>query len=323
MENIEVPEFRSMDEEVRFWREKALQYKACMEEVREALEETREEFEEFQEGSRALEAELEAQLKQGEDNAKELRTRCNTLKLDNDIIREQLEVMSRDMGRLQDELSAVSAIRDQLHQSKRDLETENDDLERAKRTIAASLTEFERKLNEALERNAYLESELDEKEHLKENVQRLKDEVRDLRSELQIKQQEIQNDIESMPKEKEPTKREAGEGAPTKPDRPQSLLSPSKPESPSSNSFHTPKGALANGNANGLLTPSARISALNIVGDLLRKVGALESRLASCRNYVKDTPQTKTANNRAETPRGKQRLPRGTSVPNVQNMILA
>ena len=58
-----------------------------MEEVREALEETREEFEEFQEGSRALEAELEAQLKQGEDNAKELRTRCNTLKLDNDILR--------------------------------------------------------------------------------------------------------------------------------------------------------------------------------------------------------------------------------------------
>lgn len=36
------------------------------------------------------------------------------------------------------------------------------------------------------------------------------------------------------------------------------------------------------------MTPSARISALNIVGDLLRKVGALESRLASCRTLVKD-----------------------------------
>ncbi len=32
-------------------------------------------------------------------------------------------------------------------------------------------------------------------------------------------------------------------------------------------------GAMSNGNANALLTPSARISALNIVGDLLRKVG--------------------------------------------------
>ena len=36
------------------------------------------------------------------------------------------------------------------------------------------------------------------------------------------------------------------------------------------------------------LTPAARISALNIVGVLLRKVGALESKLASCRNFVYD-----------------------------------
>ena len=36
------------------------------------------------------------------------------------------------------------------------------------------------------------------------------------------------------------------------------------------------------------LTPAARISALNIVGDLLRKVGALESKLASCRNFMYD-----------------------------------
>jgi hypothetical protein len=35
-----------------------------------------------------------------------------------------------------------------------------------------------------------------------------------------------------------------------------------------------------------LLSPSTRISALNIVSDLLRKVGALESKLASCRNIV-------------------------------------
>ncbi|KAF7640967.1 hypothetical protein LDENG_00002600 [Lucifuga dentata] len=34
------------------------------------------------------------------------------------------------------------------------------------------------------------------------------------------------------------------------------------------------------------LTTSARISALNIVGELLRKVGNLESKLASCREYV-------------------------------------
>mgnify|MGYP001791075763 CR=1 FL=1 len=42
------------------------------------------------------------------------------------------------------------------------------------------------------------------------------------------------------------------------------------------------------------LTPTARISALNIVGDLLRKVGALETKLNAVKNTVKDqSPMTK------------------------------
>lgn len=41
------------------------------------------------------------------------------------------------------------------------------------------------------------------------------------------------------------------------------------------------------------LTPSARLSALNIVGDLLRKVGALELKLSSCRNIVKENHHTR------------------------------
>lgn len=41
-----------------------------------------------------------------------------------------------------------------------------------------SLEDFELRLNQAIERNAFLESELDEKENLLESVQRLKDEAR-------------------------------------------------------------------------------------------------------------------------------------------------
>ena len=41
-------------------------------------------------------------------------------------------------------------------------------------------------MNIAIERNAFLESELDEKENLKMVVQRLKDETRDLRQELNV-----------------------------------------------------------------------------------------------------------------------------------------
>lgn len=55
-----------------------------------------------------------------------------------------------------------------------------------------SLGEFESKLNEALERNAILESELDEKDELAETVQRLRDEARDLKQELAVRQLKAQ-----------------------------------------------------------------------------------------------------------------------------------
>lgn len=41
-----------------------------------------------------------------------------------------------------------------------------------------SLDDFEQRMNQVIERNAFLESELDEKENLLESVQRLKDEAR-------------------------------------------------------------------------------------------------------------------------------------------------
>lgn len=44
--------------------------------------------------------------------------------------------------------------------------------------MIVSLEDFESRLNQAIERNAFLESELDEKESLLVSVQRLKDEAR-------------------------------------------------------------------------------------------------------------------------------------------------
>ncbi|KAG9329123.1 hypothetical protein JZ751_007553, partial [Albula glossodonta] len=55
------------------------------------------------------------------------------------------------------------------------------------------------------------------------------------------------------------------------------------------------------------LTTSARISALNIVGELLRKVGNLESKLASCRDFVSDQTGSRvipSAASRMTTPPG-------------------
>lgn len=77
--------------------------------------------------------------------------------------------------------------------------------------------------------------------------------------------------------------------------------SPVKAASAGTNGPMTPtgrssSGVMTNGTSNGqsslvreplpLLSPNTRNSALNIVSDLLRKVGDLESKLASCRNIV-------------------------------------
>lgn len=60
----------------------------------------------------------------------------------------------------------------------RELEQKNDDLERAERTVSETVAAIESALNNAIERNAILESEVDEKETLKEKLQRLVDETR-------------------------------------------------------------------------------------------------------------------------------------------------
>lgn len=93
-----------------------------------------------------------------------------------------------------------------MQQYIRDLEQKNDDLERSRRVIEESIASIEAAFNSAIERNAMLESEVDEKESLKEKLQRLADETRgkinifsnsiikyiflDLKQELLVKEKE-------------------------------------------------------------------------------------------------------------------------------------
>ena len=114
---------------------------------------------------------------------------------------------------LEDDLGQTRSIKEQLHKYVRELEQANDDLERDKRSgiksgiqsfefiatrknttlrwyvscspfpssfraTIVSLEDFESRLNQAIERNAFLESELDEKESVLVSVQRVKDEAR-------------------------------------------------------------------------------------------------------------------------------------------------
>ncbi|XP_018600954.1 nuclear distribution protein nudE-like 1-B isoform X1 [Scleropages formosus] len=284
MDTETIPKFSSKDEEIDYWKALSQQYKRSFQEARDELLE-------FQEGSRELEAELETQLGQAEHRIRDLQAENQRLKNEVEALKEKLEQhyaqSYKQISMLEDDLVQTKGIKEQLHKYVRELEQSNDDLERAKRATIVSLEDFEQRLNQAIERNAFLESELDEKESLLVSVQRLKDEARDLRQELAVR--ERQSDTR-MSAPSSPTldgdKMDSGVQA--------SLSLPATPVGKNGDTSFTSPKVLSNGCGSSPLTPSARISALNIVGELLRKVGALESKLAACRNFAKEQATRKS-----------------------------
>ncbi|MEE6506802.1 hypothetical protein FKM82_007864 [Ascaphus truei] len=283
MDIDEIPDFLSPKEELTYWKELAKQYK-------HSCQEARDELVEFQEGSRELEAELETQLVQAEQRNRDFVADNQRLKYEVETLKEKLEHQYsqsyKQVSMLEDELGRARGIKDQLHKYVRELEQANDDLERAKRATIVSLEDFEQRLNQAIERNAFLESELDEKESLLVSVQRLKDEARDLRQELAVRERHTDGTRKSAPSSPTADCEKIDSAVQA------SLSLPATPVGKiSDNGFTSPKG-IPNGFGTTPLTPSARISALNIVGDLLRK--ALESKLAACRNFAKDQASRKS-----------------------------
>ncbi|XP_053194159.1 nuclear distribution protein nudE homolog 1-B-like [Scomber japonicus] len=299
MGDPEPPEFGSLEEELEYWKEQAAKHQ-------QSAEEAQEELQEFQQMSRDYEVELETELKQCEARNRELLAANNRLRMELENYKEKYETQHseayRQISTLEGDLAETTAIRDQLHKYIRELEQANDDLERTKRATIMSLEDFEQRMNQVIERNAFLESELDEKENLLESVQRLKDEARDLRQELAVQQkQQVQDrkpSISSAAKEPSSSSSSSSSaaGLPTPPLTPPDKRTDENKTASSSSNPPVPSASLSRGESLSAtpLTTSARISALNIVGELLRKVGNLESKLASCRDYVNE----QTANRR-------------------------
>ncbi|XP_029292793.1 nuclear distribution protein nudE homolog 1-like, partial [Cottoperca gobio] len=309
--------FGSLEEELQYWKEQAARHQ-------QSAEESQEELQEFQQMSRDYEVELETELKQCEARNRELLSANNRLCMELENYKEKYETQHseayRQISSLEGDLAETTAVRDQLHKYIRELEQANDDLERTKRATIMSLEDFEQRMNHAIERNAILESELDEKEDLLESVQRLKDEARGVcvcvsqgQSQGQglAVQQKQERKLSLSSAIKDPSSSSssspASPGLPTPPLTPPdkrtedkttssssnqpvpSATSPSRPPA-SAETFSTPPPSVSRGESvSGTpLTGSARISALNIVGELLRKVGNLESKLASCWEYVQE-----------------------------------
>merc|ERR1719312_1800646 len=98
--------------------------------------------------------------------SKELKAMSNRLQLENEQLKDKLEQCTREyhfqINELETELSEIKGIKEKLHKYVRELEQQNDDLGRAKRSTLASLEDFEGRMNAAIERNAFLENELEE-----------------------------------------------------------------------------------------------------------------------------------------------------------------
>lgn len=84
----------------------------------------------------------------------------------------------REAGVYDSKVNQLVTERDYLKNYIRELEQKNDDLERTNRVVSESVSGFEAMLNQAYEKNAMLEMEIDEKEQMQINLQRLMDEAR-------------------------------------------------------------------------------------------------------------------------------------------------
>lgn len=80
MDDEEIPHFNSKEEETKYWKETAMQF-------RDRVEELEKELIDFQENSSQLEKELEKSLELADRANRDLRTKCNRLTLDLDMCR--------------------------------------------------------------------------------------------------------------------------------------------------------------------------------------------------------------------------------------------
>lgn len=295
------PTFECADEAIRYWKQLALERK--------------DDFDELEEMGKELEKEQERTIEQLETENKRLKSDLNKFKdqLDNnrETQRERDREREDELQRVKSRLENVESEKAELASDVRKLEQLLDDAERQQRQLEATYEGTAELLRIETERNALLETELLEGESLKDMFQRQKDENRDLKSELAYRERKIK-ELDSQNRNtvngNSPTTSENDKsGSVSSPKTPQTptqapnSLSITKSEfahhtsskpiqmvSPVSTQSQLPRPSLQKSVSTSSNSSSSRMSALSIVGDLLKKVGALETKLASCRTFVRD-----------------------------------
>ncbi|XP_022217686.1 nuclear distribution protein nudE homolog isoform X2 [Drosophila obscura] len=297
------PMFNSVEDECRYWKERSKQYHKEWTDVKQ-------EYDEFVEQSREMEIEMDATLEQKQSIIKDLRARLNMFEKENDSLKLKLDSHCIDMSNMEKQLDTVRKERDSMKVYLRQLEQKNDDLERAHRILNESIENFEKMLDQAYEKNALLELEVDEKGVLQEKLQRLMDETRDLKQELNVKTRytpangtsnptavgtiaanSTMNSSASLPNgilvNGDVTHPYVDNTVATKVTSVSvSALNGSlvnnKNEYNQQHSLKNPEN-LINGNS---MNASSRTTALNIVADMLRKLNAMETKLKTYREHA-------------------------------------
>ncbi|KAJ8979964.1 hypothetical protein NQ317_013712 [Molorchus minor] len=265
------PQFKDKDEEIQYWKNLAEEYLQDYERIQK-------ESDEFISESQQLEKEYEATIDQNEKKIKELTLANNKAQNEIDTLRMKLDQCNKENANLETEITEFKKEKVQMAQYIRDLEQKNDDLERSRRIIEESIAGIEAAFHSAIERNVILESEVDEKDTLKEKLQRLADETRDLKQELLVRERDRAPDNERILNGYKNPIMDSNR-----------LKENETQTTPIKHDFQTP------------ISPASRVMALNIVSDLIRKVGGLERRLEKSRYDYRDISTSDLRKSRQST----------------------
>ncbi|KAG5322727.1 NDL1A protein, partial [Pseudoatta argentina] len=301
MMDTDPPEFLSKDDEIQYWMDLANQLLQRKDDVERELEE-------FQENSQMLEKELETSLEQAEKTNRELRQRNTRLATEVEQLRTRLDQQSTDCAMFQGKAQDLQQQHEHLLKYIRELEQKNDDLERAHRINRVTEEEIEAKFNLAIEKNALLESELDEKEGLKVIVQRLMDEVRDLKQEIQVHERHHADNNKSVERvrsivDSNKLQAELESNSPASQIVSQTIPQNNTTTSPIKIGHGMVGGVIGNNNNNisQSLPPCTRILAMNMIGDLMRKVGLDRWVCMGCRRIKYTCPSEQISNTTSST----------------------
>lgn len=172
--------FSSVEEECLYWKERCLKLKQERSDVQR-------EFDDFTEESRQLEAELEMTVEQQEKKIRDLNQLVSQIRVECESYKRKVTNTENESNKIDADYKQLLKENEKFKVYIRELEQKNDDLERANRVASESVVEFESMLNQAYEKNALLELEVDEKERMQIKLQRLMDEARDLKQELKVR----------------------------------------------------------------------------------------------------------------------------------------